>query len=155
MNWSLRGTGEFSPVAGRPCVTEDDQANYLVRYFVICLATGLVERIYWWQLVAPGYGLVDSRDTPWRRRPSYFAMAAMVRLLEGSRFIGKAPDMNAEIFLFRKGEEEFAVCWSRTGEVGHRFSRRPVSILGRDGKERKIPPDRIRIEETPQYVFFR
>lgn len=136
-------------------MTEEDQANYLVRYFVICLATGLVERIYWWQLVAPGYGLIDSRDTPWRKRPSYFALAAMVRLLEGSRFLGKAPDIEAEIFLFRKGEEEFAVCWTRKGAVDHRFSRTPKNILGRDGKERKILPDGIRIEESPQYVFFR
>lgn len=155
MNWSLQGTGGFSPAAGRPCVTEDEQANYLVRYFIICLASGLVERIYWWQLVAPGYGLIDSRDTPWRKRPSYFALATMVRLLEGSRFIGKAPDVKAEIFLFRKGEEEFAVCWTRKGAVDHRFSRTPKNILGRDGKEEKILPERIRIEETPRYVFFR
>jgi len=155
MNWSLRATGEFSPAAGRPCVTEEDQANYLVRYFVICLATGLVERIYWWQLVAPGYGLIDSRDTPWRKRPSYFALAAMVRLLEGSRFIGKVPNIQAEIFFFRKREEEFAVCWTKKGTVDHRFARPPKNVLGRDGKERRILPDGIRIEETPQYVFFR
>jgi hypothetical protein len=154
MNWPLQGTGEFSPAAGRPCVTEEEQANYLVRYFIICLASGLVQRIYWWQLVAPGYGLIDSRDKPWRKRPGYFALATMVRLLEGSRFIGKVKDGRAEIFLFRKGVEEFAVCWTRKGAVDYRFSQTPKFVFGRDGEEKKLLVEKIKIEETPQYVFF-
>ena len=154
MNWPLEGMGEFSPAAGKPCVTEEEQADYLVRYFVICLASGLVERIYWWQLVAPGYGLIDSRDKPWRKRPSYFALANMVRLLEGSRFAGKVQDVGAEIFLFRKGEDEFAVCWTRKGAVDYRFFQTPKYIIGRDGEEKMLPAEKIRIEERPQYVFF-
>lgn len=154
MNWPLQGTGKFSPAAGKPCVTEEEQANYLVRYYVICLASGLVERIYWWQLAAPGYGLIDSRDKPWRKRPSYFALANMVRLLEGSQFRGKIQDAGADVFLFRKGREEFAVCWTRKGETDFRFSRTPRRVIGRDGEEKKLAKERIRIEEKPQYVFF-
>jgi hypothetical protein len=154
MNWPLQGMGGFSPAAGRPCVTEEEQANYLVRYFIICLASGLVERIYWWQLAAPGYGLIDSRAKPWRKRPSYFAFATMARLIAGSRFIGKAQDAEAEIFSFRKGTAEFAACWTKTGAVDHRFSQAPKYALGRDGEKKNITSDKIRVEEAPQYVFF-
>ncbi len=155
MNWPLEGAGEYSPAPGKPCVSEEDQANYLVRYFVICLASGLVERIYWWQLVSPGYGLIDSRERAWRKRPGYFALSQMVRLIEESRFEGIVPASGAEIFLFRRGSREFAVCWTRSGAVEHEFSRAPVQIVGRDGQEQPAGLTRIRIEEKPQYVFFR
>jgi len=153
MNWPLEGAGEYSPAPGRPCVSEEEQANYLVRYFVICLASGLVERIYWWQLVAPGYGLIDSRGPEWRKRPGYFALRQMARLLEGSRFEGKVPSAGAEIYLFRKEGREFAVCWTRQGAVDHEFSPAPRLIVGRDGEERALGSARVRIEERPQYVF--
>lgn len=155
VNWPLRGTGEYSPAPGKPSVSEEQQADYLVRYYVICLASGLVDRIFWWQLVAPGYGLIDSRGQSWRRRPSFFAFRTMARLLEDSRFEGKAPDQAAEIFLFRsRGGDEFAVCWTRAGAVEHRFSRRPRLAIRRDGEEFEPGSEKMTIEEKPQYVFF-
>lgn len=153
MNWPLLDAGEYSPAPGRPCVSEEDQANYLVRYFVICLASGLVERIYWWQLAAPGYGLIDSRGGEWRKRPSYFALRQMVRVLEGSRFEEKTPAAGAQVFWFRRGTRRFAVCWARRGEVQYDFPVLPGQVLGRDGEERPAGSARIRIEERPQYVF--
>jgi hypothetical protein len=155
MNWPLEGAGKYSPAPGRPCVNEEDQANYLVRYFIICLASGLVGRVYWWQLVSPGYGLIDSRDTAWRKRPGYHALGQMARLLEGSRFEGKASAVGAEIFLFRKGEREFAVCWTKSGAVEHEFARPLVQVIDRDGHEKSAKSNKIRVEEKPQYVFFR
>ena len=155
VNWPLHGTGKYSPAPGKPSVSEQQQADYLVRYYVICLASGLVDRVYWWQLAAPGYGLIDTRERPWRRRPSFFAFRTMARLLEGSRFEGKAADPAAEIFRFRgRTGDDFAVCWTRAGAVEHRFSRRPRLVIGRDGDESRPGSDKIRIEEKPQYVFF-
>jgi len=153
MNWPLVGAGEYSPAPGRPCVTEEEQANYLVRYFVICLASGLVERIYWWQLAAPGYGLIDNRGAEWRKRPGYFALRQMVRLLEGSWFEGREPVREVEVFWFQKNGFRFAVCWTRRGTVDHEFSPVPRRIFGRDGEERPVGSARVRIDERPQYVF--
>jgi hypothetical protein len=153
-NWPLEGTGKYSPAPGKPSVTEEVQANYLVRYFVIGAASGIVERMYWWQLAAPGYGLIDSRESDWRRRPGYFALRTLVRQVGGSRFEGKAEPAPAEIFYFRKGSEKFAVCWTVRGEVEHSFSETPRVIIGRGGDERPAGPGPIRIDERPQYVFF-
>lgn len=68
-NWPLRGTGVHSPVGapyvspgerhGDPSVDEEDAAAYLLRYVLIALCSGLAERVFWWRLVAHGYGLVD------------------------------------------------------------------------------------------------
>jgi len=155
VNWPLRDTGKYSPAPGKPSVTEEEQANFLVRYFVIVLATGLVGRIYWWQLVAPGYGLIDSRSWPWRRRPSFFALKTMVSLLDGSRFLEKAGNGQTLVFHFERGAEKFAVGWTRKGRAEHRFERRVAHIIGRDGEAVRCPPGaRIYLEERPQYVFF-
>ena len=45
MNWPLKGTGKYSPVSGKPNVSEEDQADYLVRYYVLSLASGFIRRI--------------------------------------------------------------------------------------------------------------
>ena len=81
-NWPLLDTKPYTPNSGHPRSTVDEatQARYLTEYYRIAWRTGLVECVYWWQLVNPGYGLVDHRDGTLRKLPSYRAFAA---LLEG------------------------------------------------------------------------
>ncbi|RPH53978.1 hypothetical protein EHM82_07545, partial [bacterium] len=61
INWPL-WEGPHSPAGKSVSVDEESQADYLVRYFLLTLGTGLVERVFWWQMVARGYGLVDPAD---------------------------------------------------------------------------------------------
>ncbi len=61
VNWPLR-EGPHSPAGRDVSVDEETQADYLVRYYLLALGTGLVERVFWWQVVARGYGLVDPAD---------------------------------------------------------------------------------------------
>ena len=74
-NWPLLDTKPYTPNSGHPSrtVDEETQAKYLKQYFQIAWQCGWAERVYWWQLVNPGYGLVDSRDGALRRMPSYTA----------------------------------------------------------------------------------
>ena len=58
VNWPL-WEGPHSPAGKSVSVDEESQADYLVRYYLLALGTGLVERVFWWQLVARGYGLID------------------------------------------------------------------------------------------------
>ena len=78
-NWPLAGTKSWSPTASPEMVSEDSAATYLKEYCQIAWQTGMVERVYWWQLVHPGFGLIDSREGL-RRRPSF---SVMQRLLSG------------------------------------------------------------------------
>jgi hypothetical protein len=159
VNWPLRGTGKYSPASGKPNVSEEEQANYLVRYFILCLTSGLVERIYWWQLVAPGYGLIDSRKKEWRKRPSFYALKTMVSILEGSIFTGIIPHPEAMILSFCKGKNNFIVCWTKGAPFEYAFPRRIRGILSRDGEEiplkdnRMRRDDRIKIDGRPKYIF--
>jgi tRNA A-37 threonylcarbamoyl transferase component Bud32 len=96
VNWPILQTGPWSPVGslfdpygphGGPSVTEDQQAQYLVRYFLETIASGHVSRVYWWRLAARGYGLIDDADPAnWRARPSFFAMQKLLRELGGATF---------------------------------------------------------------------
>ena len=164
VNWPLEGTGPHSPASGKPNVTEEEQADYLVRYYIIGLASGLIERVYWWQLVAPGYGLADSREEPWRKRPAWFALRQMVEALAGSEFTGKdggGSARGAEIYRFRKAGRDFAVCWTNDGRRDFEFGRPVDGVTGRDGgaiapagtPERSA--GRIAIGRSPKYVAFK
>lgn len=79
-NWPLLNTRPYTPNSGHPSrtVDEDTQAEYLKQYFRIAYDTGWVERVYWWQLINPGYGLVDHRGGQLRKHPSYFALKELI-----------------------------------------------------------------------------
>jgi hypothetical protein len=155
VNWPLAGTGPYSPASGKPNVSEEEQADYLVRYFVPGLASGLVEKIYWWQLAAPGYGLLDTREEPWRKRPSFAAFRHLLSRLEGSLFEGRDPDETVEIFRFRKEGRAFAVAWS-AGEPVERVFHQPVeAVFDRNGREMDPAARKILIQGSPKYVLFR
>ena len=161
-NWPLKGTGTYSPASGKPNVTEDEQADFLVRYHVLCLATGFVERIYWWQLVAPGYGLIDSREEPWRKRPGFFAYRTMVSILRDSEFYEKISHPMAELFVFKQGLKNFVVIWTKDKSNVGRFLAMDAflpgqaeRVVGRDGEDIQVGDGQIQLSGSPKYVFFR
>lgn len=61
VNWPLR-EGPHSPAGRDVAVGEEAAADYLARYYLLVLASGMAERVYWWQLVARGYGLAVVED---------------------------------------------------------------------------------------------
>ncbi len=83
-NWPLVGTEPFAPAVGDCMVDEDRQAAYLARYYLLALASGQVEAVYWHQLVAPGYGLIDNRGDRIRRRRAFLALKTLVQLFSRS-----------------------------------------------------------------------
>ena len=84
VNWPLRDTGPFAPALGDSRVGEREQLFFMVRYYLIALATGSVAAVYWHQLIAPGYGLVDNRDGVVRKRPAFRGFATLCRLFNGA-----------------------------------------------------------------------
>ena len=79
-NWPLLDTKPYTPNSGNPTRTVDEatQAKYLKWYYQIAWQTGWVDRVYWWQLINPGYGLVDHRGGSLRKMPSYYAMQEII-----------------------------------------------------------------------------
>ncbi len=80
-NWPLLNTKPYTPNSGSPSrtVDEETQAKYLKLYYQIAYQTGWVEKVYWWQLINPGYGLVDHRQGELRKMPSYYALKQIIQ----------------------------------------------------------------------------
>jgi hypothetical protein len=138
VNWPLR-EGPHSPAGRDVSVDEEAQADYLVRYYLLALGTGMVERVFWWQVVARGYGLVDPADpaSP-RRRPSFFALKTMIRELDGARLEAVLPaPPSARLYRFRRRDgAEIVVGWSATDRPAQATLPRPaLFVMGRDGEE--------------------
>jgi hypothetical protein len=85
VNWPLLDTKPYTPNSGHPSrtVDEETQARYLTEYYRIARQCGWVEKVYWWQLINPGYGLVDHRSGSLRKMPSYYAFKELLE--EGLR----------------------------------------------------------------------
>jgi len=138
VNWPLR-EGPHSPAGRDVSVDEEAQADYLVRYYLLTLGTGMVERVFWWQVVARGYGLVDPADpiSP-RRRPSFLALKTMIRELDGARLEAVLPTpAPARLYRFRKADgAEIVVGWSATDRPARAtLPRSAFFVMGRDGEE--------------------
>jgi len=126
VNWPLAGTGVYSPIRAPYVppghhgsdggVSESLYGDYLVRYLCLALGSGMVERVYWWRLVARGFGLVDDSDpAALRPGPAYAMLRAFLELLgESTLFDARLPARRRERhgryrFAFRRPDGEIVV----------------------------------------------
>jgi hypothetical protein len=157
VNWPL-AEGPHSPAGRSVAVDEERQADYLARYYLLALGTGYVERVFWWQLVAKGYGLVDPGDDgALRPRPAYRALAALERALPpGTTAHGphapKVPSASsrsssdARLYRFTlAGGGQAIAGWSIAGRVVVELPFVPRAALDRDGAP-LAPPAGARVE---------
>ncbi len=159
VNWPLQ-EGPHSPAGRSVAVDEETQADYLARYYLLVLGTGLVERVYWWQLLARGYGLAcpDNGDGV-RRRPAFRALATLLRELDGATFLGPLPaETPARLYRFRRpGGKELVVGWSAALRPAQADLPAPATaVLTRDGDPE--PPSggtRITVTPSPRYFVLR
>ncbi|HEV3074784.1 MAG TPA: hypothetical protein VHB47_10235, partial [Thermoanaerobaculia bacterium] len=135
-------------------VDEDTQADYLVRYYLLTLGTGLVERVFWWQLVARGYGLVDPGEAPRGRcRPSFLALRTLLRELEGCRLEEVLPaPPPARLYRFKRPDgSDIVAGWSPVRRQG-RLPRPAARVVGRDGAALSAPTgSEVELLPTPAY----
>jgi len=134
-NWPLLGTAEWSPVGSPylfpgqhvvgPSVDEATYADYMVRYLLLALCSGLVERVYWWRLVAQGFGLVDDTDpAAWRPRPAYHALVDLISRAGKATFQSRTVRPDAVTYRFTQpdGAETTFDTRSPTGSSPRRSS---------------------------------
>ncbi len=99
VNWPLENCEEFSPVdspvltkgpwgaqpnspwqTNPPRVSEEKYAEFMEKYLKIALESGLVSKIFWWRLLAKGFGLVDDGvPARPRKRPAFFVLKKILR----------------------------------------------------------------------------
>jgi hypothetical protein len=71
VNWPLSGTAPYAPTSEQECVSEEDYATYMRSYLATAAQSGCIERVYWHQLIAAGYGLIDNRDGNLRKTKAF------------------------------------------------------------------------------------
>ena len=77
-NWPLSNTAPYAPTSEKECVSEEAYANFMIRYYLIALGTKQVDAIFWHQLIANGYGLIDVREKP-RKRLAFTYLKVLVK----------------------------------------------------------------------------
>ena len=159
VNWPLRDTGTWSPVnatylpnsekQSKLAVSEELYGSYMLRYYVISLCSGMIERVYWWRLASHGFGLVDERDN-WRPRPAYFMLATFLEILGESTFLEKldSPDQ-VYLFKFRTSCQDVILAWSNEVE-NYIPDLNPVKVIDATGKETSLT---TALSEVPCYYF--
>jgi tRNA A-37 threonylcarbamoyl transferase component Bud32 len=127
VNWPLENTDVWSPIVC-PYVTArwqkrpsgepvDVYAHYMLRYLAITLCSGYVDQVFWWQLSAKGYGLVDDQNN-FHPRPAFIALAFFLNLLGEARYERKLTTHPEDYLLeFSKGNQKYLMAWSTQSEL--------------------------------------
>ena len=148
-NWPRTGAGTHSPLTsgylfpGRPesklHVDEETYAVYMLRYFLISLASGCVRRVWWWRLAARGFGLTAEGDTAFQTAPCR-AFQFMARTLGPATFL-------------RREEREGAV-WFFFDHATVAYAREPRQVTLPDGPFRIFDPFGKELHAKPANTLF-
>jgi hypothetical protein len=98
-NYPIKGMRPYSPTSDFEAVQEDEYIFYMVRYYLLALATTQVTSVYWHQMIAPGYGLINNLDG-FRKRDAFYAYQTMVKLLSDEQFIAYKQKEDLHILTF-------------------------------------------------------
>jgi hypothetical protein len=71
VNWPLSNTAPYAPTSEKECVSEMEYTKFMTQYLHIAKESGKIQRVYWHQLIASGYGLVDNRYGKIRKTPAF------------------------------------------------------------------------------------
>ena len=83
-NWPLSGTAPYAPTSEKECVSEELYNQYMIEYFDIALKSQKIEKVYWHQLIAGGYGLVDNRDGTIRKTKAFYSFKQLIKDINAS-----------------------------------------------------------------------
>ncbi|QEZ88627.1 hypothetical protein ACIB15232_0456 [Aliarcobacter cibarius] len=79
VNWPISNTAPYAPTSEKECVSCEVYTKYMLEYFEIARNSKKIKRVYWHQLIAPGYGLVDNRDEKILKYPQFYAFKEMLK----------------------------------------------------------------------------
>jgi len=164
VNWPLQGTGVYSPVGSPyvspgprrndPSVSEEDYGNFMIRYFLLSICSGMAEQVYWWRLVARGYGLVDDTEPDaWRERPAYAMLRAFFELLGQSTFRSRlASPRGVHLYAFdRPDGEQLVLGYSEENERLFELPFSFDSVQDRVGQRVAVQGQAVRLSGAPLY----
>jgi tRNA A-37 threonylcarbamoyl transferase component Bud32 len=165
-NWPLAGTGVYSPVGAPyqspgerrndPSVSEDEYGHFMIRYLLIALCSGLVEAVYWWRLVARGYGLVDDTDPAnWRERPAYRMLQFFLQSVGTSRFVRReTPGPASAVYWFDNPDgTHTGIAYAHGDPEWWPIPPGDTRVFDSEGNRVEMSADTIKLQGEPVYIF--
>jgi hypothetical protein len=131
-NWPLSGTAPYAPTSEHECIDEETYADYMVRYYLLAMCSSMVKSVYWHQLIAPGYGLIDNRDGKIIKRPAYSAFKTMLEQLQGVKIISFTQHKSFYEIIAEENNQIIQVLWCNDTSFKLYFDKE-VEIISRDG----------------------
>jgi hypothetical protein len=145
-NWPISNTAPWAPTSETECVSEAQYANYLLRYYLLALATQKVESVYWHQLIAPGYGLIDDRESL-RKRSAFYVYQQMLKMLKGAVVEGYQKSGHKHCLKFMNKGKRIQVIWlNSTNQEPYTTQGVAFDKLG------KVIDADILLSESPIYI---
>ena len=146
-NWPISNTAPYAPTSEKECVSIEDYTNYMLRYYFLALGSKKVQSVYWHQLIAPGYGLVDNRDGL-KKRIAFDAYKTMLHFVQGASIENYSVSKDLHVLTCKKDKKSFDIIWCS--------SDRNIELEELDlvydklGKEIK---ENVKISQSPIYAF--
>ena len=147
-NWPISNTAPFAPTSEHECVDEESYANFMVRYYLLAFASQKVDRVYWHQLIAPGYGLIDNRKGL-HKRSAFKAFKTMRIRLKNSSLLSLKNTYGVFTLMARNSKETVTVKWSLNLQTI--TYNTPQNYMDRDGNSHL--GQTIEIGPSPIYII--
>ncbi|OPX26268.1 MAG: hypothetical protein B1H07_04755 [Campylobacteraceae bacterium 4484_166] len=77
-NWPISGRAPYAPTSEKESVSLQQYDKYMKQYFKISENSKLISKVFWHQLIAPGYGLVDDRDGQIIKQDPFYSFKDMI-----------------------------------------------------------------------------
>jgi hypothetical protein len=140
-------------------VLETRQADLVVRFQVLAIASGKVEKVFWWTFKDTGTRQFDQADMVGLMRNdlspkySYYAFCFMTRMLEGKKHVRNdafGPQVYVAVFTDDTGKEDTIVAWSTKPYAYVRINNENgLTIYDIYGTKRFVPVDPVRTKSLP------
>lgn len=149
VNWPISNTAPYAPTSEKECIDEDTYTNYMLRYYFLALGSKKVQTVYWHQLIASGYGLVDARGNL-RKRTAFEAYKFMIKMLKGATVENFTNSKDLYVLTCKNKKGKFDIIWS---SCERKIELEDAGLVyDRFGKELK---NDIKISEEPIYAFIK
>jgi hypothetical protein len=149
-NWPITKTAPYAPTSEHECVSEEEYANYLIRYHLLAFASQHASSVYWHQLIAPGYGLIDNREGIIRKRSAFDAYKTMCQQMHHASMVAYGIKRGRHTMLCETPQGLLHIEWLESGKLEVPLTE-SVEIITRDGE--RFQSDILPLSSAPIYYI--
>lgn len=121
-NWPIKNTAPYAPTSEHECVSEEDYTDFMVRYHLLAFASQQVSCVYWHQLIAPGYGLIDNREKIIRKRKAFEGYKIMLSHMSDATFVDyRRTSSDTHLLICSTPRGELHITWDLTSTPIYRY----------------------------------